>query len=423
MDNIKISIIIPVYNAEKYINACIESVQRQLLKELEIICIDDGSDDNTVQKIISLQESDERILLLTQVHGGAGKARNYGISAARGEYIAFLDADDIFCEEDALERMTDACGKHGTYICGSYLRMITDGIAEEGELFRDVKFPNEEGRLFTFQEFQEDYFYQCFIFQREFLINHHITFPDYLRYQDPPFFLNAMVEAGSFWVVPVTLYGYRYGHQNEKNIARKIKYVLMGIQDTLQIAVNNDYAILYEKIITRIDVIFYEKILSGLSDEVMSLLLEINRINNTYYKAKPIRLMRDIYGHYEKFRNLKESFVLMNKIVKIQQSREGFKKFFLNKGITQVIVYGLGMYGKILINALEQNGVEIVCCIDKKVEKYEQYIIIKPDDKIPHADAVIVSPVQAGEIVSYCQRKKMENVITFRQIIEELAED
>ena len=91
----KISVIIPIYNTEKYLEECVRSVMRQTLHEIEIICVDDGSSDSTPIILERLRQEDGRIRLLWQENAGQSVARNYGMREACGEYIAFLDSDDM----------------------------------------------------------------------------------------------------------------------------------------------------------------------------------------------------------------------------------------------------------------------------------------------------------------------------------------
>jgi glycosyltransferase involved in cell wall biosynthesis len=91
-----ISIIIPVYNAEKYLNKCLESVINQTLKDIEIICINDGSTDNSLDILQKYAKQDNRFIIINQDSSGAGVARNAGLDKAQGEYLAFLDSDDFF---------------------------------------------------------------------------------------------------------------------------------------------------------------------------------------------------------------------------------------------------------------------------------------------------------------------------------------
>lgn len=91
---IKVSIIIPVYNSEKYLARCLDSAINQTLKEIEIICVNDGSTDNSLKILQDYQLKDIRIKILSKRNEGAGIARNHGMLQAKGEYIGFIDSDD-----------------------------------------------------------------------------------------------------------------------------------------------------------------------------------------------------------------------------------------------------------------------------------------------------------------------------------------
>jgi len=102
--NIKVSVILPVYNEELYLQQCLDSICGQTLKDIEIICVDDGSTDNSLNILQDYAARDERITVLTQENRYAGAARNYGMRNAEGEYLLFLDSDDYF-ELDMLEKL------------------------------------------------------------------------------------------------------------------------------------------------------------------------------------------------------------------------------------------------------------------------------------------------------------------------------
>lgn len=101
---IKVSVIIPVYNVEKYIYECIMSVCRQTLKEIEIICVNDGSPDKSMDIISQIAEKDNRIVIVNKENGGLSSARNAGFMVAKGEYVYFLDSDDYILN-DTLETL------------------------------------------------------------------------------------------------------------------------------------------------------------------------------------------------------------------------------------------------------------------------------------------------------------------------------
>ena len=102
MENPVVSVIVPVYNVEQYLPQCLDSIVNQTLKNIEIICVNDSSTDNSLNILNHYAEKDPRIKVVTQPNGGAGAARNRGLSLAAGKYLSFLDSDDFF-EPDMLE--------------------------------------------------------------------------------------------------------------------------------------------------------------------------------------------------------------------------------------------------------------------------------------------------------------------------------
>ena len=90
---IKISVIIPVFNVDKYLKQCLDSVLTQTLKEIEVICVDDSSEDDSYDILLEYQKKYENIVVLQQRNQGAGPARNYGISKAVGKYLCFMDLE------------------------------------------------------------------------------------------------------------------------------------------------------------------------------------------------------------------------------------------------------------------------------------------------------------------------------------------
>ena len=100
----KISIIIPIFNVENYLAKCLDSIINQTLMDIEIICVNDGSNDNSVDILNTYAQRDKRITIINKANGGLSSARNAGIRVANGEYICFLDSDDYF-EFNACERL------------------------------------------------------------------------------------------------------------------------------------------------------------------------------------------------------------------------------------------------------------------------------------------------------------------------------
>ena len=119
---VRISVVIPCFNGEDSLHSCLGSFLRQSFRDFEVICVDDGSTDSSLQIMNSYAQRDGRVRIIQQSNQGAGPARNAGLSHACGEYVLFFDADDI-ARKTMLEEMLEAAEKNGSdlTVCGSYL--------------------------------------------------------------------------------------------------------------------------------------------------------------------------------------------------------------------------------------------------------------------------------------------------------------
>lgn len=109
--DVKVSVIIPIFNAADYLRPALDSVITQTLREIEVICVDDGSTDNSLEILKEYQQNDDRVRIVTETNAGPALARNNGIRRARGEYIAFLDDDDFY-EPQFLEELYNRSKEH-----------------------------------------------------------------------------------------------------------------------------------------------------------------------------------------------------------------------------------------------------------------------------------------------------------------------
>ena len=104
MNNEMVSVIIPIYNTQKYLKRCMDSVIEQTYQNIEIILIDDGSSDNSLEICKKYQENDKRVYIISGKNCGVSHARNLGIDKAKGKYLYFVDSDD-YLEKEAIEKM------------------------------------------------------------------------------------------------------------------------------------------------------------------------------------------------------------------------------------------------------------------------------------------------------------------------------
>lgn len=207
----KISVIIPVYNTEKYLRQCLDSVINQTLKDIEIICINDGSPDNSLQILQEYAAKDERIIIIDQKNQGLSCSRNNALKIARGKYIQFLDSDD-WLRNDTCEIIYESMEKNGLDIFS----------------FSSVNYIEETGvehKWTAFSCFPEGFNNQCFsykdcisfltkiiisscrnVYNRLFLEKYRIKFPEHLCFEDNMFFLEAFLNAKKCGFVDEILY-------------------------------------------------------------------------------------------------------------------------------------------------------------------------------------------------------------------------
>lgn len=230
-----VSVIIPCYNREQILPAALKSVLSQTLHDIEIICVDDGSTDATAAVLSQFARQDARVRVLSQNNQGSGPARNAGMDAASGKYIAFMDSDDAYPAPDVLDKLYYAAEKNRVDIAGGSLQIrhadgsisYPIGGAMDGSIF------TREG-VADYSDYQYDFGYYRFIFRRSLLEQNNIRFPALRRYQDPPFFVRAMHAAGKFAHIacPTYLFSANPGTKEWKTDLA-VKEMLAGVADVL----------------------------------------------------------------------------------------------------------------------------------------------------------------------------------------------
>lgn len=211
-----LSVIIPVYNVEDYLNECLDSVTNQTLKDMEIICIDDGSTDNSPHILKEYSKKDKRIKIITKENGGQATARNLGIKEAQGEYIAFVDSDD-FIEPTMFEKLYTKAKDNNLDIA---MCKIATYDNQTGEIKDNVWYY----MLGVFRDFEKDIFnhkdtkeFTCHIavtpynkiYKTTLLKENNILFPEGLIFEDEKFFYDTYLRAKRVSIVDEFLYYYR----------------------------------------------------------------------------------------------------------------------------------------------------------------------------------------------------------------------
>ena len=203
----KVSIVVPVYNVEKYIDRCLESLVNQTLKDIEIIVVNDGSTDNSKEVIEKYQkEYPEMLKVYTIKNSGAAKARNIGLEKASGEYIGFVDSDDFVSKTMFEELYNKAINDNADVVKCAYYKVQEDKyIEKEIETEFDYGKSIREDKSILINS--TPYIWNK-IFKKELIDKYKIKFPDIRIYEDLVFTYKLFMVANKISKVNNTLYFY-----------------------------------------------------------------------------------------------------------------------------------------------------------------------------------------------------------------------
>ena len=204
----KVSIIVPVYNVEKYLAKCLDSLINQTLKEIEIICINDGSRDNSLSILREYSNKDNRIIVVDKKNEGQSIARNIGISRASGEYLGFVDSDD-WVDLDYFEKLYNSAKKYDTDIsCAGYKRVkkCKSRVRKSFEAELLCKTTNDKVRL---DNVPADNYIWNKIYKRNVWLDKKIKFVSGRYFEDIALVIKILHQFGDMIIVPDTYYNYR----------------------------------------------------------------------------------------------------------------------------------------------------------------------------------------------------------------------
>ena len=258
----KISIIVPVYNVEKYLSVCLDSLLSQTLTDIEIICVNDGSTDGSLHILSEYAKHDSRIMLINKANEGAAAARNTGMIAAHGEYIGFVDSDD-WVDKDYFEKLYhEAVVKNADIARAPYNYSYRDYEIEERNLKPVIKekYSNNENLDVN----DHSVVIWNAIYKKDFLKRNNIMFFDELPCANDISF-TARTTFLSEKTVPVigTNYHYRQNVDNQLTTpsVKRIMNTVTANNITLNfindiVTAKNDYVKAYQRCIWRYDDIF-----------------------------------------------------------------------------------------------------------------------------------------------------------------------
>lgn len=351
----KVSVIIPVYNVEKYLRQCLDSVINQTLSDIEIICVDDGSTDSSLAILEEYANKDDRIKILKQQNQYAGVARNNGIKIANGEYIHFLDSDD-WLDLDSYERLYNLmkekeCDfiKFKSYTYDNISNKIIDayytniGYLKEEDFNNYYDFLKNYEKLIKVSDAPWSGFYNT-----KFIKENNIYFDDLICANDVAFYYRCLTKANKIYISnqrhvyyrinnSSSLIGIRaYNYDCQLKLYKNISSIVSSFDETIRKKVleNMCNSIFYRYHMylenkelpdkTKLKII---KQLGGFKEE-----LNYEPLNQTYKKAYKY-LKTNIFKYYLYSFNYLKSFKLLKNIFSIENSKDKKHKILTMFGI------------------------------------------------------------------------------------------
>ena len=217
----KVSIIVPVYNVEKYLRKCLDSLINQTLKDIEIICVNDGSKDNSLKILEEYSKKDNRIIVINQENAGLSVARNSGMKIAKGQYIGFVDSDD-WIDLDYYEKLYYSATSNDADIAVGGIIRVT-GIKKKKFLnFKKETLTDNTKLKFELCDVPEKSYVWNKIYKTEKLKEIGLEFEKGIFYEDCIFTPQALFYLGKIVTVPNIYYYYlRRGNSTVKQRSEK----------------------------------------------------------------------------------------------------------------------------------------------------------------------------------------------------------
>nr|WP_176573498.1 glycosyltransferase family 2 protein [Nonomuraea pusilla] len=215
-----LSVIVPFHNVERYLGACLDSISVQTFRDLEVICVDDGSTDGGAALVAARQEDDPRFRLIRQDNLGVGRARNVGVRAATGEYLAFVDGDDMVPRQ-AFRRLVGSLESTGSDLaCGNVMRLwrnaLTASWAHREAFARTLR----RTHITRHPLLVRDRMLWNKVYRRAFWDRFGLTFPERM-YEDQPVAMAAHIGAAAVDVLSCVVYHWRQRDEPASSITQR----------------------------------------------------------------------------------------------------------------------------------------------------------------------------------------------------------
>lgn len=320
----KVSIVVPIYGVERYLNQCLDSILAQTLKDIEIILVDDGSKDRCPEIVDEYAKKDNRIIAIHQPNGGYGRAVNHGIEVAKGKYIGVVESDD-WIAPTMYEELYNQAESLQVEICKASFYWVTNSYKNEMWVFEPWMKLANKGEVFNLKQkpalFKDHSSLWSAIYRKDFFDKYHIKFQETAEacYQDWPFCADVYSVAKRITILPRPLYYYRNDVNNTNSSSQVKTRKLIKIIDQCLVArdilsKNNMFTQNIQEAFYRqcygATVGFFNKIADEYKaefyDRMRQLFILINSENlgYGYFDSSEVQFMKDVmnYDTYEKFK-------------------------------------------------------------------------------------------------------------------------
>lgn len=415
---IKISIIMPLYNAEKYLNETLQSIQKQVFQEYEVICINDASTDRTMDILFQFQENDKRIKIINNSeHLGAAVSRNRGILEAKGKYLSFLDGDDIF-DEAMLElsyqniEINDA-----DIVMFEYKHVLSQHIYEKVSIQRSNLFIEKYCKnLFSVQDFEPIEFmnWSCSpcnkLYRKSFIDSNHLEFQTLASANDMYFVTMALLLSSKLIMLDdrrVMLYA------RDHNVPTRISFD-RDPMCTYRAMMKLGNELVEKRLFNKLFQYYYCSVFYNIRSALMQTkkienakqfydflqkkgIDNLSRRSNECYQKMDIRIRKklDDYKNFDFISGWYRNEEVINYY--LFKNKEKIISFFQTYIVQnkEILVWGVGKKGRILLEFLQMCGIQIIEVVDSDINKQGTvvggYEIKKPENCLQKAQIVVTS--------------------------------
>lgn len=444
---VKISIIMPLFNAETYLEEALQSIQAQTFQEFEIICINDASTDDTTDILHRFQKIDNRIRIINNTErSGAAVSRNRGMHEAKGTYIAFLDGDDMFDKEMLELSYREIIKQDADMVMFEYIHVSSESIYEKKTVQRSHLFIEKYCmQPFSVQNFEPIEFmnWSCSpcnkLFKKSFLVSNELEFQTLPSANDMYFVTMALLLASKLIMLNdrrVMLYA------RDHNISTRISYDRDPMCTYWAMKKIGDDLVergLFDKLFQY----FYCIAFYNLRNTILNTkrrerakqfyeFLQKEGVDNFVELSKECYKKTDIHiqNRMEKYKTLefdsewyKDEEILNFCLYKKEEKVLSFFQRYKSNN-QRVVVWGVGKNGRILLDFLRTHHIRFVEVIDKDEKKQgtmiNGYMIMKPDDCWQKAEVILATSFAVFSEVAGLSEGKNSSVIDIGEILEML---